>query len=87
MTRLSFAIVIGAALLASAQTPAGDWKGQSLATKRQAVAQVIDCMKKRMSSDRIISYNGAAKLCKDEVTRRFENASPGPLVAADSPVK
>jgi hypothetical protein len=44
-------------------------------------------MKKRMSSDRLISYNGAAKLCKDEVARRFENASPGPLVAADSPAK
>jgi hypothetical protein len=86
MTRLSFAIAIGAAVLAS-WAHADEWKGQPLATKRQAVAQVIDCMKKRMSSDRLISYNGAAKLCKDEVTRRFENAPPGPLVAADSPAK
>ena len=87
MTRLAFSIAIGAAVLASAQACADGWKGQSLSTKRQAVAQVIDCMKKRMSSDRLISYNGAAKLCKDEVSRRFESASPGPLVAADSPAK
>jgi hypothetical protein len=84
MTRLSFAISIGAALLASAQAPADAWKSQSFAVKRQMVSQVIDCMKKRMSSNRLISYNDAAKLCKDEVARRFESAPAGPLVAADS---
>jgi hypothetical protein len=86
MTRLSLAIALGTAVLASTQASANDWKGQPLSTKRQVVAQVIDCMKKRMSGDRSISYNEAAKVCKNEVNRRFDNAA-GPLVAADTPGK
>jgi hypothetical protein len=86
MARSCLAIAMAAAALASVQAPASDWKG-SFATKRQMVTQVVDCMRKRMSSDRRISYNEAAKTCKDEVHRRFEDASSGPLVAADQPAK
>jgi hypothetical protein len=82
MTRSWLAIAIGAAALVSTQAPANDWKGQ-FATKRQMVTQVVDCMRKRMSSDQRISYNEAARTCKNEVNRRFEDAASGPLVAAD----
>jgi hypothetical protein len=87
MKRPALAIAIGAAVLVSTQVSATDWKGRSLSSKRQVVAQVIDCMRKRMSSDRQISYNEAAKVCKGEVNRRVDTASSGPLVAADSPGK
>jgi hypothetical protein len=83
MERASLAIATAVAVLASTHAFADDWKGQSLATKRQVVSQVVDCMRKRMSSDRAISYNQAAKVCKDEVNRRYDAASAGPLVAAE----
>jgi hypothetical protein len=84
---LTTAMAAMSVVLAITAAPANEWKSQSLATKRQLVSQVIECMKKRMSSDRLISYNDAAKVCKAEVKRQVESASSGPLVAADSPAK
>ena len=43
------------AVLATSHTLASDWKGQPLAVKRQMVAQMLTCMKKRM-------YGGPADL-------------------------
>jgi hypothetical protein len=40
-------------------------------------------MKKRMAADRYISYNEAARACKEQVNRQFDAANSGPLVAAD----
>jgi hypothetical protein len=85
MTRLAAAIAVAAAL-ASTHVSANDWKGE-VATKRQMVNQVVDCMRKRMSNDRKVSYNEAARTCKDQVNQRLENASSGPLMAADRQVK
>jgi hypothetical protein len=84
MMRLALAIAMAGAVVVSTQAAAGDWKGQPVASKRQMISQVIDCMRKRMGSDRLISYNEAAKRCKDEVTHRLDAANTGPLVAADS---
>ena len=85
MNRVPVVIGMLGALLAGTQGSAVDWKNQSPATKRQAVSLVIDCMRKRMSKDRSISYNQAARECKEEVARRFDNASPGALVADSKP--
>jgi hypothetical protein len=85
MARLAVAIAVAAAL-ASTHASASDWKGE-IAAKRQMVNQVVDCMRKRMSNDRRISYNEAAKTCKDQVNQRLDNVSSGPLMAADRPVK
>ena len=84
MNRLPIMITITGALLAGTQAGATDWKGQSLSSKRQTVSQVIDCMKRRMSSDRAISYNEAAKVCKEQVLAQTGGTSSGPLVASDT---
>jgi hypothetical protein len=84
MNRVPVVIGMMGALLAGTQSSAVDWKNQSFATKRQAVSMVMDCMRKRMSRDRSISYNEAAKACKQEVARQFDSATPGALVAADT---
>jgi hypothetical protein len=84
MNRVPVVIGMLGALLAGTQGSAVDWKNQSSATKRQAVSLVIDCMRKRMSKDRSISYNEAARVCKQEVARQFDSAPPGALVAADT---
>ena len=84
MNRVPVVIGMLGALLAGTQGSAVDWKNQSQATKRQAVSLVIDCMRKRMSKDRSISYNEAARVCKQEVARQFDSAPSGALVAADT---
>jgi hypothetical protein len=84
MNRIPVVIALLGALLAGAPSSAVDLKHQSLATKRLAANLVIGCMRKRMSKDRSISYNEAARVCKEEVARQLDNASPGALVAADT---
>jgi hypothetical protein len=84
MNRIPVVIALMGALLVGTQSWATDWKNQSLMTRRHAVVKVLDCMRKRMSADRSISYNEAAKVCKEEVARQFDSASPGVLVAADT---
>jgi len=75
------------AVLATSPVFASDWKGQPLAVKRQIASQLISCMKKRMYGDRLISYNEAAKRCRDEVQGQLEKATAGPLVADSGPAK
>jgi adenine-specific DNA methylase len=77
-------VFVGLCLVAGSAS-AIDWKSQSFSTKRQAASMVIDCMKKRMLKDRLISYNEAGRLCKQEVSKQFEGAPSGPLVASSKP--
>jgi hypothetical protein len=78
--------VIGVVLLGS-QALAADEAGQSKMSKRQMVAEVVSCMKKRMSADRNTSYNEAMKACKDQVNRENDTLAAGALVASDHPAK
>jgi hypothetical protein len=64
-----------------------DPERQPTLTKRQVIAQTIDCMRKRMSIDRAVSYNEAAKTCRDQISKQSDKAAPGTLVASDSPTK
>jgi hypothetical protein len=84
MNRFPVVVAVLGALLAGAQGSAVDWKNQSLASKRQAVGMVIDCMRKRMSKDRSISYNEAARVCKQDIARQLDSAPSSALVAADT---
>lgn len=92
MKRLSLVLAAAGATLLTSQTFASDsnnsdWKSQPLAVKRQMVTQMLACMKKRMYGDRLISYNQASKVCRDEVLGRVEKASAGPLVADSGQAK
>jgi hypothetical protein len=71
-------------LTISAAGAADPVPGHSFAAKRQFASQVISCMRKRMATDKSISYNQAARVCKDEVTKQLDNSETGPLVAADT---
>jgi hypothetical protein len=84
MKRLTLILTTASAVVATSSAFALDWKAQPLAVKRQMVSQVISCMKKRMSSDRLISYNQAAKFCRETVEGQIEKSTAGPLVAADT---
>ena len=82
-TRLPATIIMMAGLLTAAPGLAAD-SGHSLYARRQFFTQVVSCMRKRMAVDKAISYNQAAKVCKEEVTRQGDGSNAGPLVAADT---
>ncbi len=83
MNRLPIVLAIAGSVLGSSSVIAADLP-HSLSAKRQFASQVIGCMRKRMATDKYISYNQAAKLCKEEVSRALDGSDAGPLVAADT---
>lgn len=80
-------------LVVIAMTGAVFWGAQALAvdsipqptmSKRQIIVQIVGCMKKRMSTDKTISYNEAAKACKERLNKQSDNSISGTLVASDA---
>jgi hypothetical protein len=86
MTRVLTMIVMGVLILVAAPAIAVDAIGQSTVSKRQTIVQVANCMRKRMSADRDISYNAAAKVCKNQVNNQSNNSASVTL-ASDSAAK
>jgi hypothetical protein len=84
MKHVVTAIAMAGLFLGAAQALAVD-TGQPALSKRQMLTQIIGCMKKRMAASRTISYNEAAKGCRDQLKQN--DSSSGPLVAADTPAK
>jgi radical SAM superfamily enzyme len=80
---LAGTVLGGSAVFASSTAIAADPAHASWSAKRQFASQVINCMRKRMANDKYISYNQAARICKDEVSKQTVGADTGPLVAAD----
>jgi hypothetical protein len=64
-------------LLIGAQALAADPSSPSRISRRQ----MADCMMKRMSADRALSYNDATKVCLDQL--KLQNAK----LASNAPVK
>jgi hypothetical protein len=87
MNRIVTVIAFIGMIVLGRQALAVDDAGQSKLSKRQMIAQVVNCMKKRMSADRNTSYNEAMKACKDQVNRENETLPAGALVASDHPAK
>lgn len=83
--RISLILAATGAFVAASSPAFGfDWKAQPLAVKRQMASQMISCMKKRMATDRLISYYQASKICRETIEGQIEKSSSGPLVAADT---
>jgi hypothetical protein len=83
MNRLALVVAIAGTVLGTSTALAAD-PAHSISAKRQFASQVITCMRKRMASDKYVSYNQAAKTCKEEVTKHLDGSDVGPLVAADT---
>lgn len=87
MTRVLTMIAMAFVMLTGAQAVAGDAVSQTAMRKRQMIIQVVNCMKKRMSVDREISYNAASKVCKEQVNTQSNNSVSVALVASAPPAK
>lgn len=57
----------------------------SFASKRQAVEQMIDCVKRRVAT-RTVSYRDAIRACKDAANKEDEDAAKS-LIASDARAK
>ena len=83
---LMIALII-ATIFVGTRARAVDSTSQSTMSKRQTIAQIVDCMRKRMSADKSRSYNEAMKACKDQIHKESDDLSPGVLVASESSPK
>ena len=70
-------------MFAETQSIAADTVAQQTMSKRQMFIKTVSCMKQRMSTDRSISYNSAAKACKEQISRQSGDLPSGTLVASD----
>lgn len=82
MNRLPMAVIVAVSFAGTCAMSA-DWNRQSYSVRRQTAGRILDCMRKRMSDDRVISYNQAAKVCKRQVLAQ-RGSSASSLVAADT---
>jgi hypothetical protein len=81
-SELAVMIALSAGLLVATQSPAGEATSQSAANRRQ----LIDCMTKRMSINKALSYNDAMRACKDRTQASKEAlAANGPVESAAKP--
>jgi hypothetical protein len=87
MIRVVQVLLSTALLFVVSQAHAADSTSQSTMSKRQMIAQMVDCMKKRMSADKTRTYNDAVKACKDAVNKESGDPPPGALVASETQPK
>jgi hypothetical protein len=77
MKRVITVLATTVVILLSAQALAVESMSQSKIDRRH----MVQCMTKRMMSDRTLSYNAAARVCKDDL--KAQNG----LVAAGAPLQ
>ncbi len=87
MTRVPTMIALMSVVFAATQASAVDSNPRPPMTKHQVHGQITACMKKRMYADRAVSYNEAARVCKNQVNRQNDASASGALVASDTPAK
>ena len=87
MNRIVTVIALSGLVFASTRALAADPPSQSPMSKRQVVARVVGCMKKRMAANKNSSYNEAMKVCKEQIRKENDNSPGGTLVASDSAPK
>ncbi len=86
-------MIATAALALAAAQAAADTVRQPPMTRHQMNLKTVGCMRKRMAIDQRVSYNEAAKTCKDQITQQNDipphgaprNRLPAALASIDSP--
>lgn len=48
---------------------------QPTMSKHEIIVKTVGCMRKRMSIDRAVSYNEAARTCKAQIGKQSDNSS------------
>jgi hypothetical protein len=87
MNRLLTVVATTGAMVITSQAHALDSTEESTLSKRQMIAQIVDCMKKRKAAGKDSSYKEAFKACKNQLNTGGDTAESGALMASDPRVK
>ena len=87
MNRLVPRIALTAVIAVGTQAHAVDSTSQSTTSKYQTIAQLVGCMRKRMSANKSRAYNDALRACKKDQAKESDELPSGALVASDTPAK
>jgi Tfp pilus assembly protein PilV len=69
MNRLLTAVVTTGAICLALQALAADSDNQSTMSERQQIAQIVGCMRVRLSANKDSSYKDAFKACRKQVIK------------------
>ncbi|HXC10734.1 MAG TPA: hypothetical protein VNV61_17500 [Steroidobacteraceae bacterium] len=69
MNRLLTVVATTGAICVVSQALAADSDNQSTMSERQLIAQIVGCMRARMSANKDSSYKDAYKACKNQVIK------------------
>jgi hypothetical protein len=83
MNRLLTVMATSGLIIVASQALAIDSNNQSTLSKRQMIAQIVGCMKKRMSANKDSSYREAMKICKNQLNKGGDTLA----VATDTQAK
>jgi hypothetical protein len=87
MNRLLTAIATSGVICVASQALATDSNNQSTMSKREMIAQIAGCMKRRMSANKDSSYKEAMKACKNQIDKGSNNLPTDAVVASDTQAK
>jgi pectin methylesterase-like acyl-CoA thioesterase len=87
MKRVVMVVALAGVIFVGVQALAVDSTSQPTMSKRQMIAQMVGCMRKRMSANKNTSYNDAMKACKDQISKQSDSFPSGALVASGTPAK
>jgi hypothetical protein len=82
MNRPAMVIALAGVIFAGTAALGDESASQSRTSRHHAIAQLVVCMKKRMSDDKGISFIDARKTCKDQIANHGDSTSSGTLVAS-----
>jgi hypothetical protein len=87
MNRALKVVVLTGLMFVGRQAHSVDSTNQPTMSKRRAVVQMVDCMKKQMSANKSRLYNETVKACKAQINTESDDLPSGALVASDTPAK
>jgi hypothetical protein len=87
MNRLLTVVATTGAICVASQALAAESDNQSTMSERQQIAQIVGCMRVRMSANKDSSYKDAFKACKKEVLRGSDNSPPDAVVVSGTQAK
>jgi hypothetical protein len=81
---LVMTIALTSAIFIGAQALAVDSASQPTMSKHQMIAQMLGCMRKRMSANKSSSYQDSMKACKEQINKQSDNLPSVPPAASDT---
>ena len=84
MNRVVTVIALTSVIFVGTQALAVESARPPTMSKHQLIAQMIGCMRKRMSADKNSSYHDSMKACKNQIDKQNDTLPSVPPAASDT---